>query len=88
MPNRTGNSEDDLNPQRIAAAVLPLRGQRVMLDRDLARMHGVETRALKQAVRRNRVRFPGDFMFQLTSDEVDGLVSQNVIPGKGALGGS
>ena len=46
-----------------------IRGQRVMLDIDLAEMYGVETKALNQAVRRNIKRFPADFMFQLTKDE-------------------
>jgi hypothetical protein len=65
-----------------------LRGQKVMLDYDLAELYAVETRALKQAVRRNPVRFPGDFMFALSPAEVDLLVSQNVIPGRGRLGGA
>jgi hypothetical protein len=48
----------------------------------------VETRALKQAVRRNRERFPEDFMFTLSREETDALVSQSVIPGLGKLGGA
>ena len=50
-----------------------------MLDSDLAGLYGVETRVLVQAVQRNRERFPGDFMFQLTKDEVSSLRSQVVI---------
>jgi hypothetical protein len=65
-----------------------IRGQNVMLDYDLAGLYGVETRALKQAVRRNPGRFPKDFMFELTDEEVDFLVSQNVIPGRGKFGGA
>ncbi len=68
--------------------ILLLRSQKVMLDFDLAELYHVETRALKQAVRRNPERFPEDFMFELTEDEIDHLVSQNVIPGRGKLGGS
>lgn len=49
-----------------------LRGERVMLGADLAALDGVETRALTQAVKRNRGRFPGDFMFQLTAEEAAG----------------
>lgn len=60
--------------------ILLLRRQRVLLDYDLAGLYGVETRALKQAVRRNLERFPADFMFELTEGEVVDLVSQNVIP--------
>ena len=59
-----------------------------MLDYDLAVLYGVETRALKQAVRRNLDRFPADFMFELAGDEVAAMVSQNVIPSRGKLGGA
>ncbi len=59
-----------------------------MLDRDLAEMYEVETRALKQAVRRNSDRFPADFMFELKEKEVDNMVSQNVIPSKSYFGGA
>jgi hypothetical protein len=59
-----------------------------MLDFQLADLYQVETRALKQAVRRNIERFPADFMFELSADEIDNLVSQNVIPGLGKLGGA
>ena len=55
-----------------------IRGQKVMLDRDLAELYGVETRVLNQAVRRNLDRFPNDFMFSLTRDEIMNL-SQIVI---------
>jgi len=53
-----------------------IRGQKVMLDRDLATLYGVETKALKRAVNRNRVRFPSDFMFQLTAEEYESLRRQ------------
>jgi len=59
-----------------------------MLDRDLAELYQVETRALKQAVKRNIKRFPSDFMFILTDLEVETLVSQLVIPSKQHLGGA
>jgi hypothetical protein len=68
--------------------ILLIRSQRVMLDFDLAELYGVETRALKQAVKRNLDRFPADFLFELTKSEVDEMVSQNVIPGRGKLGGA
>ena len=55
--------------ETVASRILLLRGQRVMLDADLADLYGVETRALNQAVKRNIDRFPGDFMFQLNVDE-------------------
>jgi len=65
-----------------------IRGIQIILDRDLAVLYGIETRALKQAVNRNRKRFPCDFMFQLTEKETDLMVSQNVIPSKKQLGGA
>lgn len=64
--------------------IFEIRGSRVMLDLHLAELYRVETRALKQAVKRNIDRFPTDFMFELTADEAKQLinigVSQNVIP--------
>src|SRR5229473_632868 len=60
---------------QITRRIFLLRGQRVMLSSDLAELYGVETRALLQAVTRNLDRFPSDFMFQLTWDEVAGLHS-------------
>ena len=56
--------------ERIERSILLIRGQKVMLDRDLAQLYGVETRALNQAVRRNIDRFPADFMFRLTREEI------------------
>ncbi|MBK8612983.1 MAG: ORF6N domain-containing protein [Flavobacteriales bacterium] len=55
-----------------------VRGHRVMLDRDLARLYGVPTKALKQAVRRNRERFPEDFMFEMNKEELEHWRSQIV----------
>jgi len=73
-------AEHDLVPvERIARAILILRGHRVMLDADLAALYEVETRALIQAVKRNIERFPADFMFQLDADETERLRSQTVI---------
>jgi len=77
-----------VSPQQIEQTILLIRGQKVMLDYALARLYGVETRALKQAVRRNLDRFPEDFMFQLVEGEAAALVSQNVIPDRGRLGGA
>ena len=59
--------------------IYEIRGQKVMLDRDLAEMYGVETRTLNQAVKRNIERFPRDFMFQLTDKETRDWKSQIVI---------
>jgi len=56
--------------ERIQTLILMVRGQKVLLDRDLATLYGVETRALNQAVSRNIERFPADFMFELTRNEI------------------
>lgn len=64
--------------ERIDSRILLIRGHKVLLDSDLAALYGVETRALNQAVRRNAERFPADFMFSLTREEI-GRVSQIVI---------
>ncbi|MBI4334126.1 MAG: ORF6N domain-containing protein [Chloroflexi bacterium] len=68
---------------RIDKAILLIRKQKVMLDADLAELYGVETKVLVQAVKRNRERFPEDFMFQLNKEEVDFLRSQFVTLKKG-----
>jgi hypothetical protein len=65
--------------ERIERAILLLRGQKVLLDADLAALYAVETRALVQALKRNPERFPADFMFQLTREEFCDLRSQIVI---------
>ncbi len=64
--------------QVIQNKIHEIRGQKIMLDFDLAEMYEVETRVLKQAVRRNINRFPNDFMFELTKDEYNSLTSQIV----------
>lgn len=64
--------------QVIQSKIYEIRGQKVMLDRDLAEMYGVQTKVLNQAVKRNIDRFPEDFMFQLTSDETRNWKSQFV----------
>ena len=69
-----------LPAERILHAILVLRGERVLLDSDLATLYGVETRLLVQAVKRNAERFPDDFMFQLSPQEWTSLKSQTVIP--------
>jgi hypothetical protein len=61
---------------RIERAILFIRGEKVMLDTDLAELYGVETKRLNEQVRRNLPRFPPDFMFQLTAEETESLRSQ------------
>ncbi|MDD5595674.1 MAG: ORF6N domain-containing protein [Candidatus Omnitrophica bacterium] len=70
-----------MSAEIIASRIFEIRGKKVMIDRDLAALYGVETRILNQAVRRNIERFPGDFMFSLTRMEIMDL-SQTVISSK------
>lgn len=70
----------------IEKKIFSIRGMNVMLDRDLAELYGVETRILNQAVKRNQGRFPTDFMFQLTKEEMDNWKSQIVISNSDIMG--
>jgi len=72
----------------IASKIITLRDENVILDFHLAEFYNVETRLLKQAVRRNKNRFPNDFMYELTDEEIENVVSQNVIPSKRYFGGA
>ena len=76
----TNMSKDEmLVPEEVVMnKIYEIRGQKVMLDRDLAELYNVETKALKQAVRRNNKRFPEDFMFEMTREELANWRSQFV----------
>jgi hypothetical protein len=76
-----------ISAERIEEAIHEVRGRRVMLDSDLARFYGVETRILVRAVKRNARRFPEDFMFPLSNQEVAGLRSQSGISSRVKHGG-
>jgi hypothetical protein len=64
--------------ERITKAIYLVRDHKVMMDSELAKLYGVQTKVLNQAVKRNKDRFPEDFMFQLTPQEFENLKSQNV----------
>lgn len=70
---------------KVESLIRVIRGQQVMLDRDLAELYGVETRRLNEQVKRNIERFPEDFMFQLTPNEFDNLKSQLVTSSWGGV---
>lgn len=72
-----------ISPDALAGRIVVIRGQRVLLDADLAAMYGVETKKFNQQIKRNLTRFPPDFMFRLTEDEFEGLRSQNVTSTRG-----
>ncbi|MBU1091315.1 ORF6N domain-containing protein [Patescibacteria group bacterium] len=72
--------------ENIIDRIFIIRGKKVMVDRDLANLYGVETRTLNQAVRRNDKRFPSDFMFQMNKQEFENWKSQIVISNKEKMG--
>ena len=72
--------------ERIERAILSLRGEKVMLDADLSALYGVTTKRLNEQVKRNLDRFPDDFMFQLTTEEVEALRSQIATSNEGRGG--
>jgi len=67
-----------LSPLALAGRIVVIRGQRVLLDADLAQLYEVETKRFNQQIKRNPMRFPADFMFRLTEEEYESLRSQNV----------
>ena len=67
---------EEIQVQRIESKIFLIRGEKVLLDRDLAELYGVETKQLKRAVRRNIDRFPDDFMFELSKEEFQNLRNQ------------
>ena len=73
LPTILTNNDMEQNLEPIRSKIYEIRGQRVMLDRDLAELYGVTTGNLNKAVKRNIRRFPPDFMFQLTKEEWDSL---------------
>lgn len=77
-------SVESPHSNEIASRIHTIRNQLVMIDEDLAKLYGTETRVLNQAVRRNVDRFPKDFMFQLTAEESRSLRSQSVTSKRGA----
>ncbi len=80
------NSKLILSEETISNTIYYIRNQKVMLDRDLAALYGIETRVLKQAVRRNITRFPEDFMFELSKEEFQNWRSQFVISNSDKMG--
>ena len=81
MSKKAGRKAPVERSTQIERMILLVRGQKVMLDRDLAVLYDVETRTLNQAVKRNLDRFPGDFMFELTWEEVEALPAvSKVVP--------
>lgn len=73
--------------EKIQTKIFTIRGQQIMLDKDLALFYGVKPIRLREQIKRNPNRFPEDFVFQLAESEVDFMVSQNAIPSRQSLGG-
>ena len=81
--NKLTNSSSELSVPLIERKIYLIRGQKVMIDVDLADLYGVPTHRLNERVKRNRKRFPEDFMFQLTKEETENLRSQFAISSSG-----
>ncbi len=79
----TEKKATSISDELVTGMIRTVRGQRVMLDRDLAELYGVPTKALKQAVRRNQERFPADFMFEMSQEELEQWRSQFVTSNPG-----
>jgi len=75
-----------ISEEIIVSKIYLIRGKKVMIDRDLALLYGVETRVLNQAVKRNPKRFPDDFMFQMSGEEMENWKSQIVISNNEKMG--
>ncbi len=82
------SSKELIIPETIKSKIYTLRGVQVMLDKDLALLYEIKAIRLREQVKRNLNRFPHDFCFQMTGEEVDLMVSQNAIPSKKHLGGA
>ena len=88
MTNPSLKPEHLISPALIERRIYLIRGYKIMLDTDLSDLYGVKPTRLREQVKRNRERFPQDFMFQLTKEEAAFMVSQNAIPSIQHLGGS
>ncbi len=86
MAKQKSSTKATVSVRRIEAVIHVVRGNRVILDADLARLYGVTTAALNQAMKRNSARFPDDFAFQVSPQEFAELMSQNVISKAGRGG--
>jgi hypothetical protein len=86
LKSQSATSNRVLSTDDVARRIHQVRGQRVLLDADLARLYGVQTKVLNQAVGRNLMRFPADFMFRLTAAEATSLMSQIVTSNSGRGG--
>ena len=85
MNTATDKPKSEVSPQVLAGRILVVRGQRVVLDSDLAQLYEVETKRFNEQIRRNLARFPSDFMFHLSDEEYESLRSQFATskPGRG-----
>lgn len=84
----SNNSTQAIPDEAVISKIYEIRGQKVMLDRDLAELYDVKPTRLREQVKRNSDKFPEHFMFQLSEGEANFMVSQNAIPSKQHLGGS
>ena len=82
------NTKQSIRDEVLISKIFLIREQKIMIDRDLAELYGVKAIRLREQVKRNKNRFPENFMFQLSEKEVEDMVSQNAIPSRQSLGGT
>ncbi len=82
MAEQESKPQLSISTEQITPTILMIRGQKAILDADLAKLYGVKTKRLNEQVKRNLKRFPADFMFQLTDQEINSLRSQFATQGK------
>ena len=76
------NTKQSIRDEVLISKIFLIREQKIMIDRDLAELYGVKAIRLREQVKRNKNRFPENFMFQLSEKEIEDMVSQNAIPSK------
>ena len=82
------NTQQSIHDEILISKIFMIREQKIMIDKDLAELYGVKAIRLREQVKRNKNRFPDNFMFQLSEKEVEVMVSQNAIPSRQSLGGT
>lgn len=84
----SNNTQKPIHDEILISKIFMMLEQKIMIDKDLAELYGVKAIRLREQVKRNKNRFPENFMFQLSEKEVEDMVSQNAIPSRQSLGGT
>ena len=82
------NTQQSIHDELLISKIFMIREQKIMIDKDLSELYGLKAIRLREQVKRNKNRFPENFLFQLSEKEVEDMVSQNAIPSRQSLGGT